>query len=245
MVEMAGTVTKIAVLSVIVLIIVALIAGILIRNTADDARAEVGTVFVSIDGELANITADIDISPEVEPDDTELELDIGDDGIDVDYDGERISAQLGEEDFRELIGRYTINVTGDVRTKILGPFNIRVNVEEEVNVSFIHELSDTLNVTNVRVNFSNLFNPIIEFNLTADVTRDFQLNITNTPARLTSSGGAFTANVIELNYRTGMGGNARVSIPPLGLLGLALYNRGVLVEAWGIEVEVDIPFFSE
>jgi hypothetical protein len=244
MIEMAGTVTKIAILSVILLIIVALIAGISIRNMADDARAELGTVFVYIDGKQANITADIDISPEVRPDDAELELDIGNNGIDVDYDGEKISARLGEEDFRELMERYTLNVTGDVKTRLFGPFNIRVNVEQEFNISFIHELSDTLNVTNVKVNFTNIFNPIIEFNLTADVTRDFQLNITDTPARLTSAGGTFIANVIELNYRTGMGGNARVSIPPLGVLNLALYNRGVLVEAWGIQVEVDIPFFN-
>jgi hypothetical protein len=242
---MKRTITKIIVVSLVSILLLSLVVGMVIQRKAGQAGAELGLIVLAIDGSGANLTADIEISPDIKSDGTELKLDLGDQGVEVLYDGKRISVLLEENEFRELVGRDTVNISGKVRTPLIGPLNMDVNMDEEVNISFIRELSDTMKVSNVRVNFTFFGNPEILFDFDANISRDFIINITDTEAVLTSSNNQqFKANIIEMNYRTGQGGTARISIPPLGLLGLALFNRNVLVEAWGIEVEVDIPIFS-
>jgi hypothetical protein len=242
--EMTSTVTKVIILMVVLSLLSTLIIGLAIRKEAKNQTADLGLITLVIDGEMANLTADLDLSADVDPDGTDLEIDIGEKGNEVDFDGKEIETSLSEEDFREMMERDSINISGDIKAKLIGPIDMTVGIREEVNISFIHQLSETLNVSNVQINFSFFSNPKISFDLDANISRDFQLNITNTEATLATPAGEMKARIEEMNFRTGEGGKARISIPPLNLLGLALFNREVVVEVWGIEVEVDIPLFS-
>lgn len=244
MVEMEKPLKQVIIVVVVLLLITILTAGIIIQRKAGEAGADVGLIILTIDGENANISADIDISPTVDKDGTDLELDIGDPRIALDYNGDRISASLTENDFRELMERDDINITGKVKTRLIGPLDMTVRINEIVNISFIHELSESMNVTNVSVKFSPFSDPIINFDFQANISSDFQLNITNTKAKLTSPIRVFDANINDLHFRTDEGGHAEITIPPINLLGLALFTREVIVEAWGITVQVDIPLFN-
>jgi hypothetical protein len=244
MVDMERPLKLVIVSVVVILLIMVLTAGIIVQRKAGGAGADVGLIILTIDGENANISAEIDISPTVDKDGTDLKLDIGNPPIILDYRGDHISASLTENDFRELVERVDVNITGKVKTRLIGPLDMTFPIKEKVNISFIHELSESMNVTNVTVKLFPFSDPVINFDIQANVSSDFQLNITNTKAKLTSPIRVFDANIRNLHFRTGEGGHAEISIPPLNLLGLALYTRGIMVEAWGITIQVDIPLFN-
>ncbi|HHD15410.1 MAG TPA: hypothetical protein ENK47_01745 [Euryarchaeota archaeon] len=232
------------VLLVSIIVITSLILSAVHLLNDADAHLELGIIRINIDGRFARLSADAEISPGPEPDSTDLVLRFDDSEIPVDYDGETLSAELTEKDLRTLLDRDYVDIAGSAKIPF-GPLKIGGDVSKRVNVSFIHELATSLNVSNVNVTFTFTGNTIVDFDIDSDIERDFILQVNNTPARLSSpGGGSFDCTILDLHYRTGQVGKARVSIPALGALGLALYARNITVDIWGIQAEIPIPLFN-
>lgn len=228
---------------VFMIILLAALISYSIAGRIRGAGAEVGPIEVSIDGNYANVTVGLDTEPDIDEKDMDVRLRSNEDEIPLVYDGKSIRGTLNEREFTNMIEKDEVNITGNIDVPIIGPFKINRDLEETINISFIHELSSSMSVENVSVEFS-LFYTVIVFDFRANVSRDFQINITDTDAVVTSPSGTFNSEVLELNYRTDETGNARVRLPLLGALGLALNSRNIMIESWGISVMVDIPLFN-
>lgn len=229
---------------IVMILLTVIIIGASITVQMRDAGADIGLIELTIDGKYANISVEMDIKPEIDEDDVDLDLETDDSKIPLTYEDNKIKGTLTEKEFAGVLDHEFVNITGEVGTKALGIVNVNKDIRKEVNISFIHELSSSLIVENLEWEFAIIYF-VIEFDFTANVTRDFQINITDTDAKVTYQRGVFDAKVIDLNYRTGETGNARIRLPSLETLGLAaLYNRNVIIEAWGISVTVDIPLFN-
>jgi len=236
--------TKIVVaVGIVMILLTVIMIGASITVQLQDTGADIGIIELTIDGKYANISVEMDIEPEVDEDDVDLDLVTDNSTIPLTYNDNKIKGTLNEREFTDVIDHHFVNITGEVEARVLGLVKISKDIRKEVNISFIHELSSSMNVENVDVEFS-IFYTVMKFDIVANVTKDFQINITDTDAAIISPGGVYSAEVLELNYRTGETGNARVRIPLIGALGLALYNRNVIIEAWGISVTVDIPMFN-
>jgi len=171
--------------------------------------------------------------------DADAHLELGIIRINIDGRFARLSA-----DAEILLDRDYVDIAGSAKIPF-GPLKIGGDVSKRVHISFIHELATSLNVSNVNVTFTFTGNTIVDFDIDSDIERDFILQVNNTPARLSSpGGGSFDCTILDLHYRTGQVGKARVSIPALGALGLALYARNITVDIWGIQAEIPIPLFN-
>jgi hypothetical protein len=237
------TIKTVAVTLFIIMLLIGMVMALAISNNIRDAGADLGLIDLKIDGNYANLSVGLDIKPKIDEKDITMNIENGESDIPLQYDGDSINGQLTRKEFTELIENDIIDITGDVDVKVLGPVKVNRDLKQEVNISFIRELSSSMEVANLSVNFY-LFYTVIEFDITANVSRDFQINITDTEATVISPGGTFNSRILELNYRTARTGNARVSLPLLGALGLALNSRNVMIESWGISVMVDIPLFN-
>lgn len=234
---------KILIASTIVIILVASVTGGIIYIAAKNVDAEVGLIQVSIDGDEAFISVELTIKPDTDADISDLTLELDQGPANADYIDGYLEVVLDEYQFREILEKDTVDVKGKAKIPV-GPFNVGSSFREEVDVSFIREISNSLNVTDVNVNFTLFSRTEVDFRLNANVTRDFDLYINNTEASLISPAGSFSATVMSLNYRTGEEGTARISIPAISVLGLALYHRDIQIECWGITADVEIPLFS-
>ncbi len=241
---MAKMVRNVSIVALVIIIVIAIIGALILNRALQDVGGEMGTITLTIDGKHANISADIDFKPSIAVGETDLEMRIDDSTVPVEYNGSSISATMGEDEFRSLLDRDSVNITGSVNIPFIAGLEIVKGLEEELDISFIHQMISTLNVSGVDINFSFTGYTEIFFLIDADVDRDFILNITDTPAKLISPAGSFNAKVIEMEFRTGEGGHARISMPALGALGLALYYRDVYIEAWGITAKITIPLFN-
>lgn len=238
-----GTLAAFVLLVSVLVIISLILSAVHLLNDAD-ARLELGVIRINIDGRFAGLSVDTEISPGPEPDSTDLVLRLDDSEIPVDYDGRTLSAELTEKDLRSLLDRDYVDISGSAKIPF-GPLKIGGNVNKRVNISFVHELATSLNVSNVNVTFTFTGSTIVDFDIDSDIERDFILQVNNTPAKLSSpGGGSFDCTILDLHYRTSQVGKARVSIPALGALGLALYARNITVDIWGIQAEIPIPLFN-
>lgn len=232
--------------AVAILILVILMGAAItysIMKKVSEAGVRTDLIVLSIDGNFANISVEMEIEPEIDSKDLELRMETDVDNVPLTYDGNGIRGMLTEKEFTSIIEKDEVNLTGNIDVPVFGPLKINRELKEKINISFIHELSSSMEVENVNVEFA-IFYTVITFDIVANVSRDFQINITNTDALVTSPAGEFSAEVIELNYRTGNTGNARIRIPLIGALGLALNSRNVKIESWGISVTVNMPMFN-
>ena len=230
------------VILVIFILALAMITASIVKRISG-AGVDTGLILLEIDGDYANVSIELDIEPEIDEKDLDIKMETDDSTIPLTYEDDIIKGTLSEREFADIIEKDEVNLTGSIDIPVLGSIKVNKELKEKVNISFIHELSSSMNVENVSVEFA-IFYTVIEFEILANVSRDFQIIITNTDANVRSPAGEFNAEVLELNYRTGERGSARIRLPLLGALGLALNSRNVVIESWGLSVTVNIPLFN-
>ncbi|MEA3558937.1 MAG: hypothetical protein U9R75_06755 [Candidatus Thermoplasmatota archaeon] len=200
---------------------------------------DLGELDIEIRNDRCNISAKLLFSPDIETENEELDLALENATLPINFKKDRAAITLDENQFREIMDREKIRIVGGLDAKPLPFWRTFKKVDQNVDLSFISELVDSIEISNMELIPSPPRNMLLNFDLTADIEHDVTISIIDTRAKITASTSEHEVVIKELLISTDSVGYGSVEVRSSTLL--ALLQGEIEIDAWGITVRFDLP----
>ncbi|MFW3146518.1 MAG: hypothetical protein ACMUIE_06880 [Thermoplasmatota archaeon] len=205
---------------------------------------ELGEILIDIDEGVCNISAEFVYKPEIETSNEDLELVLETGSVPLDYSRGRAETSLVEDQFREIIIKEEALIRGELDAEVLPLIEVHRSVDEIMDLSFIGDLLDSIEVLNTNVTPLEV-TLLVDFDISASIREDVTIHINETPAKIIAGPLEYEIMVRELTIFTDDMGHGQVEIRSSALLALSLFPDDVNIDAWGLMVEFDISGYLD
>ena len=224
---------------VMVIILLLLTSLLIVLNTSP--TIELGELNIDIRSDRCNVTAKLLFSPDIETRNEHLVLVLENAALPINYSEGLAVVILEEDQFREIMDEEEIRIVGEVEARPLPFWQRNEKVDQTLDLSFISDLVDSIEISNMKLEPSPPTSILLEFDLTADIEHDVTIRIIDTEAKIRAGTSEHAVLIKDLLISTDMIGHGSIEVRSSTLLALSLYPGNVEIDAWGITVEFDLP----
>ncbi|MGA1792540.1 MAG: hypothetical protein ACMUHM_01175 [Thermoplasmatota archaeon] len=236
-------VITISLISAFILLIAGVITIVVMNLTA--FQVELGRIDIMIEGEECNVSAELKFGRDVnvEPLSLHLVLDTGE--VPVAYHDKRINAVLNEEQFTEVIEKEYARIEGKVRYDSFFGKRSEREIDTKIDLSFLGEILSSIKVKNSVLSTRFPFTSVVDFNLTAEMSREVNIYAKNTTAQISNGIETREIDLVDLELFSDGSGSGRVEMPTPTLVSMGLWGRNITIVAWGLEADFVFPFTGQ
>lgn len=231
--------SKILLAFVLVMIILTIPLGFISYIILSNPSVEVGLIEVDIDGEEAHVTAHLDMKPKFDISGSELWMEFRNYSFEMDIEDHSLSTVLTNVQFKNLMDAGYANITGEV--VVDGIITIRKDIGERIDLTFLSELGETIDVKSVKSHFVSLETVTANITFTAEIERELLIRAYDTNANVTTSSGTYGCRVRDLLLTSDGVGTGELVMPMAAVLSVALINSTMTVDLWGIIISMEYP----
>lgn len=231
-----------AVIAVFILLIVILFVGVGIKFITSPPTTEIGKITVDVYKREANVTVELLLDDDIDIEDSSLYLQFSERELPLNIDGHVLSTSISIIEFERLMDLRSANITGDLLVKSSLPFDIRDSIRKEIDLSFLADIGDGIDVTGLNTTIHSLAFTRAEIEFTVDMERDVHLTGENTEAKLYTSLITYDCTIEEIEIKPDGSGYGSILVPFSAIILLSLSTQIITLEFWGISFEFPFSF---
>jgi len=232
-----------SIVSVMVLLAAGTITLIVVNLV--DFEVNIGLINIAIDGDECNVSAELRFGKErdIEPVSLKLVLDSGE--VPVGNMDKMIYAVLNEEQFTEIVDKEYARIEGEVKYDTMLGKRAEREIDTRIDLSFLGEILGSVKITNSKLSTRFPFTSIVDFNMTAEITREVNIYANNTKAMIDNGVESREIDLVHLELTSDGVGYGRVEMPTPTLVSMGLWGRNITLSAWGLDANFVFPFTSQ
>ncbi|MFO8051632.1 MAG: hypothetical protein R6V01_08045 [Thermoplasmatota archaeon] len=219
---------------VVALILILGSVAVIMRSSPE---VSLGSIDIHIENDMCDISVELQYSPNIDTENENLNVILENDTLPVNYSRGISDLVLNEDQFREILDKEEIRMMGKVEVKPLSFWKRTENVDQTLDLSFISDLVDSIEIMNTSFHEGPSGDLMIEFDLTADIEKDVTIEIVRTVAELKAGSTEHDVLIRELVISTDKVGHGVVGMDPSTFLAVALNPSELFIDAWGIQVD--------
>ncbi|MGA1822406.1 MAG: hypothetical protein ACMUIG_07760 [Thermoplasmatota archaeon] len=223
-----------AVIAVFVLLMGLLFLGILVKIITSPPSPEIGMITVDINGREANVTVELLMDGDIDIEDSSLSLQFNEREIPLDIDGHVLLGKISKVEFERLMELRSANITGDLVAKSSLPFDIRDDIREEIDLSFLADIGEDIEISGINTTIHSLAYTRAEIEFTVEMEKDVHLKGEDTEAKLYASINTYDCDIEEVEIKPDGSGSGSILVPFSAIIFLSLSTQNITLEFWGI-----------
>ena len=225
--------------AVVLLIIISAIALSVYLKGRKLGGIEVKSLYFGISGDTCDLTVELEGFDDVDVVEGSLRVSFGEYTLPLTHEGSNVTGVLNETHFLELADQDAARITGEVVAFETSIFDLELDLDVEVDLSFIHTLARSISVTDVDIISVVEGNMTIHLEIEADLTREVVMDMRNVTGQVVSDRSVHELTVSYLRLDQGGTGGAELMIPTASLLTLFLSNDPITLSSWGFHIEIN------
>lgn len=202
---------------------------------------ELGSLDIRISNERCNVSARLWFDPDIRTSNEDLDLVLEEELLPIDYNDTTARVTLNESHFREIMEEEEIRIKGSTDARPLPFWKMTRDIDEKVDLSFISDLVDSIEISNIGIDRGGSGGLKLTFDLTAEIEKDVSIIIENTEALLYTGTVEHIVEIVDLRISSKETGIGEVEMDTSTFLSAALAPDDLRIDAWGIEVDFVLP----
>ncbi|MCK5772178.1 MAG: hypothetical protein KAH57_00170 [Thermoplasmata archaeon] len=225
--------------AVVLLIIITAIASSIYLKGRKLGGIEVESLYFGIFGDTCDLTVELEGFDDVDTVEGSLKVSFGEYSLPLTHEGSNVTGVLNETHFLALADQDAARITGEVVALDTSIFDLELDLDVEVDLSFIHTLARSIGVTDVEIISVEEGNMTIRLEIEADLTREVVMDMKNVTGQVVSDSTAHELIVSYLRLDPDGTGGAELMIPTASLLTIFLSGDPITLSSWGFEISIN------